>query len=80
VAIARALINEPRIILADEPTGDLDEDTEADIMGLFEKVHLQGVTIVMVTHSQELAARAGRILTMIDGVMSERAFSSRDRP
>lgn len=80
VAIARALINEPRIILADEPTGDLDEDTEADIMDLFEKVHLQGVTIVMVTHSQELAARAGRILTMTNGVMSERAFSSRDRP
>lgn len=71
VAIARSLVNEPRIILADEPTGDLDEQTEADIMKLFQGLNQQGVTIVMVTHSQRLAAQAGRILTMTAGVVAE---------
>lgn len=71
VAIARSLVNEPRIMLADEPTGDLDEQTEADIMKLFQGLNQQGVTIVMVTHSQKLAAQAGRILTMTAGVVAE---------
>jgi len=71
VAIARALINEPRIILADEPTGDLDEETEGDIMDLFENLNQQGVTVVMVTHSHNLASRAGRILTMNAGMVLE---------
>lgn len=74
VAIARALINKPRIILADEPTGDLDEDTEEDIMVLFDRVNSEGVTIVMVTHSHKLAARAGRILTMDNGSISEKGL------
>lgn len=71
VAIARALINEPGIILADEPTGDLDEDTEADIMDLFCDIHQRGTTVVMVTHSSRLAARAGRVLTMASGAIGE---------
>lgn len=71
VAIARSLVNEPRIMLADEPTGDLDEQTEVDIMKLFQGLNQQGVTIVMVTHSQKLAAQAGRILTMTAGVVAE---------
>lgn len=70
VAISRALINKPGIILADEPTGDLDEDTEADIMDLFSNLHQQGITVVMVTHSGRLAARAGRVLTMTNGAIS----------
>ena len=74
VAIARALVNEPRIILADEPTGDLDEDTEEDIMELFDRVNGEGATIVMVTHSHKLAARAGRILTMENGSISEKGL------
>ncbi len=69
VAIARALVNEPRIILADEPTGDLDEVTESEIMDLFQRLNKQGVTIVMVTHSQNLATKAGRILTMNAGAL-----------
>lgn len=73
VAIARALVNEPKIILADEPTGDLDEQTEAEIMDLFEGLNRDGVTIVMVTHSHNLAARAGRLLTMNAGVVVEGA-------
>jgi putative ABC transport system ATP-binding protein/lipoprotein-releasing system ATP-binding protein len=67
VAIARALVNDPGIILADEPTGDLDESTESDIMELFESLNRKGTTIVMVTHSHNLASRAGRILTMNAG-------------
>ena len=76
VAIARALINEPGIILADEPTGDLDEYTEADIMNLFEQIHAGGVTIVMVTHSSNLAARAWRTLVMENGTLHEFAQTS----
>ncbi|MEK6536756.1 MAG: ATP-binding cassette domain-containing protein [Actinomycetota bacterium] len=78
VAIARSLVNEPRIMLADEPTGDLDEQTEADIMKLFQGLNQQGVTIVMVTHSHNLAARAGRILTMTTGVVTEGIVTGED--
>ena len=68
VAIARALINSPDIILADEPTGDLDEDTEAEIMDLFEKINKkQGVTIILITHNLELAGRAQTKLRMSRG-------------
>ncbi len=80
VAIARALVNEPSIILADEPTGDLDEDTEEDIMELFTRVNGEGVTIVMVTHSHKLASRAARILTMDNGSVSENGSGADDSP
>jgi len=70
VAIARALVNEPSILLADEPTGNLDSTTSAEIMQVFGDLHRQGQTIVMVTHEHEIAARAARIVTLRDGVVA----------
>ena len=68
VAIARAFINRPAVLLADEPTGDLDEDTENEIMGLFADLNSrENITFVIVTHSSEIASRAGRTLQMKDG-------------
>ena len=67
VAIARALINEPQILLADEPTGNLDSKTAADIMGVFQKLNDQGITIVMVTHELDIARYCKRNLIMRDG-------------
>ncbi len=68
-AIARALVNSPSIILADEPTGNLDTATGDEIMTLFEKLHDRGHTIVVVTHEDEIAARTGRIIRLRDGLM-----------
>jgi putative ABC transport system ATP-binding protein len=67
VAIARSLVNDPSILLADEPTGNLDTAASADVMGIFDKLHHNGRTIVMVTHSDEIAASAGRVIRMRDG-------------
>ncbi|MDB2386668.1 ABC transporter ATP-binding protein [Shewanella sp.] len=67
VAIARALIHQPNIILADEPTGALDSRTSQDIMSLFKKLNQQGKTIVLITHEDEVAANADRIITVRDG-------------
>ena len=67
VAIARALVNEPSILLADEPTGNLDSNTSAEIMAVFDELHGQGQTIVMVTHEADIAARAHRVVTLLDG-------------
>ena len=67
VAIARALVNEPSLLLADEPTGNLDSAAGEEIMELFEKIHEKGRTIVLVTHETHIAERAGRIITMKDG-------------
>lgn len=67
VAIARALANRPAIILADEPTGELDAATGQEILGLFRRLHADGATLVVVTHDDQLAAQAGRVIRMLDG-------------
>ena len=76
VAIARALINRPTMILADEPTGNLDSKTSDDIMALLTELHQQGQTIVMVTHEENIADFAQKVITMKDGqIISERTNS-----
>ena len=67
VAIARALINQPDVLLADEPTGNLDSDTSKAIIELFSQLHAEGQTIVLVTHDQAVAAAADRSLTLVEG-------------
>ncbi len=70
VAIARALVNTPSILLADEPTGNLDSTTSAELMQVFADLHRQGQTIVMVTHEHDIAAHAARVVTLHDGVVA----------
>ena len=70
VAIARALVNEPSILLADEPTGNLDSTTSTEIMAVFGELHRQGQTVVMVTHEQDIAAHAARVVTLRDGIVA----------
>jgi putative ABC transport system ATP-binding protein len=69
VAIARALVNEPSILLADEPTGNLDSATSAEIMQVFGDLHRQGQTIILVTHEADIAAHAHRVVTLLDGLV-----------
>ena len=69
VAIARALVNNPPILLADEPTGNLDTKTTREVMNLLKEVNSDGMTIIMVTHNHECAQYAGRILRLSDGVL-----------
>ncbi len=69
VAIARALVNKPAIILADEPTGNLDSKTSVEIMGLFEEIHKKGNTIILVTHEEDIALHAHRIVRLKDGLV-----------
>ncbi|WP_010603505.1 ABC transporter ATP-binding protein, partial [Pedobacter agri] len=69
VAVARALINDPSIILADEPTGNLDTKTSIEIMGLLEEIHSKGNTIILVTHEEDIAQHAHRIVRMRDGLI-----------
>ncbi len=69
VAVARALINDPSIILADEPTGNLDTKTSIEIMGLIEDIHAKGNTIILVTHEEDIALHAHRIVRMRDGLI-----------
>jgi putative ABC transport system ATP-binding protein len=71
IAIARALVNEPSILLADEPTGNLDSKTGQEILSLFHKIHSQGNTIIMVTHDRDIANQAQRILFLKDGRIIE---------
>jgi len=78
VAIARALINDPEVVLADEPTGNLDSRTSIEIMGIFQQLNERGITIVMVTHEQDIASYAQRNVVMRDGiVLSDRVVSQR---
>jgi putative ABC transport system ATP-binding protein len=70
VAIARALVNDPSILLADEPTGNLDSNTSAEIMRVFESLADQGQTVIMVTHEPDIASHARRIIVLRDGVIS----------
>ncbi|MED3499938.1 ABC transporter ATP-binding protein [Brevibacillus agri] len=82
VAIARALVNRPAILLADEPTGNLDSRSGVEIMAMFQELHAQGVTIILVTHELDIAQHAERIVTFKDGVIvrdervEERIFST----
>ncbi|MCF8272783.1 MAG: ABC transporter ATP-binding protein [Flavobacteriaceae bacterium] len=70
VAVGRALVNKPSIILADEPTGNLDSKTSLEILNLFEDIHKAGNTVIVVTHEEDVAARAKRIIRLIDGMIS----------
>ncbi|HUV01645.1 MAG TPA: ABC transporter ATP-binding protein [Bacteroidales bacterium] len=71
VAIARALVNKPSIILADEPTGNLDSKTAIDIMGLLDEIHRKGNTVIVVTHEEDIAKHAARIIRLFDGEVSD---------
>ena len=69
VAVARALVNKPSIILADEPTGNLDSKTSVEIMNLFNEIHANGNTVILVTHEEDIAAYAHRIIRLRDGLI-----------
>ena len=75
VAIGRALMNEPRLLLADEPTGNLDSATGNAILRVFEELNMAGQTIVMVTHDERIAQKAGRIITLADGRIEQKSTS-----
>ena len=69
VAVGRALVNKPSIILADEPTGNLDSKTSVEIMSLFDKIHAAGNTVILVTHEEDIAEHAHRVIRLRDGVI-----------
>jgi putative ABC transport system ATP-binding protein len=77
VAVARALVNRPSLLLADEPTGNLDSATSADIMALFDELHASGQTILLVTHEHDIAAHAHRTVTLRDGVIASDVANGR---
>ncbi len=79
VAVARALVNTPSILLADEPTGNLDSKTGNEIMQLFEELHAQGNTIILVTHEEEIAMHAHRIIRLRDGLLESDKLRDRMR-
>jgi putative ABC transport system ATP-binding protein len=76
IAIARALANEPAVVLADEPTGNLDSAAAADVMRLFDQLHINGQTLVIVTHDQQIAATADRLVSMRDGALANETRSA----
>jgi putative ABC transport system ATP-binding protein len=77
VAVARALVNKPSIILADEPTGNLDSKTSVEIMKLLEEIHRNGNTIIVVTHEEEIAEHAERIIRLTDGMITSDEITER---
>ncbi|HLO25861.1 MAG TPA: ABC transporter ATP-binding protein [Geobacteraceae bacterium] len=79
VAIARALVNEPAIIMADEPTGNLDSKTSEEIMGIFQRLNRQGITIIMVTHEPDIAAFTGRQIIFRDGLIVSDSINAAPR-
>lgn len=80
VAVARALVNDPAIILADEPTGNLDTKTSYEIMSLFEQIHLAGNTVILVTHEADIAQHAHRIIRLRDGLIETDETNPVPRP
>jgi putative ABC transport system ATP-binding protein len=82
VGIARALINDPLLVLADEPTGNLDSRTGAEVMAIFQALNRRGITIVLVTHEADIADHAGRVLAFRDGrvIADERVAEPRPAP
>jgi len=79
VAIARALVNDPSIILADEPTGNLDSKTGTEIMEVFKEIHSQGNTIILVTHEEHVAAYSYRIVRLLDGLIAKEEFPNGEK-
>ena len=75
VAVGRALVNRPSIILADEPTGNLDSKTSLEIMQLFDEIHAKGNTVIMVTHEEDIAAHAKRVIRLHDGMVESDIFN-----
>jgi putative ABC transport system ATP-binding protein len=71
VAVARAVVAQPTLLLADEPTGNLDLKTSGEVMGLFEELNSEGLTLIIITHDDHIAARAGRRIHINDGHLSE---------
>ena len=80
VAIARALVNNPSLLLADEPTGNLDSKTSVEIMRLFDELHREGNTIILVTHERDIALHANRVLSILDGqIASDESITASER-
>jgi putative ABC transport system ATP-binding protein len=76
VAIARALVNNPSVILADEPTGNLDTASSAEILSIFSKLNQEGITVILVTHETDIAAKTRRIIRLMDGkVVSDKKIT-----
>ena len=78
VAIARAIVNQPVLLLADEPTGALDSQSAQEVLGIFQALHQRGITIVIVTHSHEVASHSQRIIMMSDGKITHAQLSPAD--